>query len=341
MPQTLSSNYYYDPSIHQLERRHIFATAWWVLGPTDRLVSPGDYIADTVCGWPVVALQTNNGLKAFHNVCRHRAAALLPNGTGYCEKLRCPYHGWLYSFNGSLKHTSKFGITKSKQASLGLWPVNVDVWNGLAFIQIEPCGPTLREWLGSTIELVAPFANPKSLNFYDSFSITGKANWKTYCDNTVEGYHLNLVHPRLGQSLRQGSVNIVSYDDGRTVAFHVRYADKSDGTDLRGADGVWVYKFPGFQLVAGAKLFKAERVESTGPTTLRSVNWSWFGNLRESEKIDAFKWGKEIVNEDLRVCESVQTNLMAGIYQNGPLSAVHETHTARLQELVRKAIDQK
>ena len=338
MTATLEARFYHDTAIYARERSSIFAQAWWLLGPEAQLGATGDFIADVVCGWPVVAVKTDGGLKAFHNVCRHRASPLVPVGTGQCEHFRCPYHGWLYSLSGELERTPQFSDSQSDRPSVNLWPVKIDTWSGLVFIQIDGSGPTLPDWLGHTADLVLPFAGPQDLDYYDCFSVSGNANWKTYCDNTVEGYHLNMVHPRLSQSLRQGEVDIKSYDDGRTVAFHVRYGNQSDGADLRGAEGVWVYKFPGFQLVAGANLFKAERVEATGATTLRSSNWSWFGHLSEADKADAFRWGRQIVEEDLGVCEGVQTNLMAGIYEQGPLSPLQETHTARFQELVRTAV---
>ena len=338
MSNTLPAHWYHDAEIFAQERRQIFAEAWWLLGPVAGLENHGDYLADSICGWPVIVVRTASELAGYHNVCRHRASALLSAGRGCVEAFRCPYHGWLYNLNGQLTNAPRFNDENTLPPGLNLFPIQVDTWRGLVFVRIASAGPTLKQWLGSADPLLEGYPSTESLAYFDNFTISGDANWKTYCDNTVEGYHLNLVHPRLGESLRRGDVNIVSYDEGHTVAFHVRYAPDSDGTSLRGADGLWLYKFPGFQLVAGATVFKAERVEATGPSTLRSSNWSWFGDLSGDEKSDAFAWGKHIVEEDLGICQGVQKNLMAGIYEHGPLSPKQEAHTARLQAIIREKL---
>ena len=56
---------------------------WQMLGPVSRVAKPGDYLAVDVAGWKLFALRGRDGLlRAFHNVCRHRGARLLPDGQG-------------------------------------------------------------------------------------------------------------------------------------------------------------------------------------------------------------------------------------------------------------------
>ncbi len=110
------------------------------------------------------------------------------------------------------------------------------------------------------------------------------------------------------------------------------------GRDLRGAEGLWFYRFPGFQGVVGETGFKAERIEPLGADRLRSSSWQWFRTLPESERSDAFAWSQQIVREDLAVCEGVQRNMAAGAYRGGVLSPDQERHTARFQSLVREAV---
>ncbi len=340
MVSSLPAYWYADERIYRSEREKIFAKHWWLLGPEHDVVLPGAYVCDVVCGWPVFVLRGEDGkLRGFHNVCRHRASALLDEGTGCLREIRCPYHGWLYNLDGDLTKTPNFGedsVVNDNQHNL--FPIRVDTWHGLVFICVDQQAPDLQTWLGSADKLCQPFPPLAALEYHDKFVIEGRANWKTYCDNTVEGYHLSLVHPRLAKSLAKGSVEIKSYDDGRAVAFHVNYGSGSDGAALRGQDGLWLYLFPGFQLVAGATTFKAERVEPSGARALRSCNWAWYGDLNEQDRQDAFDWARQIVQEDLAICETVQRNVEAGAFKSGPLSPAQENHVIRLQELVRSAL---
>lgn len=340
MIKTLPASWYVDQAVYCKERKHIFTQAWWPVGSAESLNKPGAYRAENLFGFRLFVIRDEQGeLRAFHNVCRHRASTLLEEGQGECRELRCPYHGWLYALDGTLKSAPSFSEGELDAASYGLFPVRVDTWRGLVFVCLSTDAPDLLSWLGSVDRLCAQFPGPAELTFFEEFEIRGNANWKTYCDNTVEGYHLNLVHPRLAQALAKGTVDIQSYDDGRVVAFHVSYGSQSDGARLRGVEGLWVYKFPGFQLTASAHVFKGERIEPVAPGRLRSLNWLWFHGIDQAQVSDACEWSKQVVREDLGACEKVQANLESGIYQDGPLSPIKETHVAKFQSLVRQAIE--
>lgn len=337
---SLDAHWYTDTAIYEKERRKIFNSAWWLLAPLSELTHAQAYVCDHVAGIGVVALRDDEGqLHAYHNVCRHRASPLFKVGNGRCRHIVCPYHGWTYQRSGHLASAPGFGGNiDPREADLNLFPVRVDTWNNLVFVCFDSNATSLQNWLGSVDSLCDDYPNVSDLDYYDTFDVTANANWKTYCDNTVEGYHLNHIHPRLGRALSRGRVDIKSYDDGRTVAFHVQYARGSDAESLRGDHGLWIYKYPGFQLVAGNNGFKAERVEGLAVDRLRSRNWSWFSDLPDEEKRDAFAWSERIVREDVTICEQVQTNLRAGIFSQGPLSPDKENHVARFQQLVREAV---
>jgi choline monooxygenase len=87
----LDPRYYVDAGVFEAERQRIFRRHWQMLGPVSQVKEPGDYLAVDVAGWKLFALLGRDGvLRGFHNVCRHRGARLLADGTGRCERLRCP-----------------------------------------------------------------------------------------------------------------------------------------------------------------------------------------------------------------------------------------------------------
>ena len=133
-------------------------------------------------------------LRAFRNVCVHRGARLLEEGTGHCSAIRCPYHHWLYGIDGSLKRTPWFGDDPEfDMADWPLQPISVDEWRGLLFVAIEPT-ESLFDNLGDTIEVLAD--EPiETFELYRSERLVFDANWKIYVDNFIEGYHIPGIHP--------------------------------------------------------------------------------------------------------------------------------------------------
>ncbi len=339
MTETLPASWYTDPALAERERRAIFAANWTLFGPEHEVVAAGAYAARAINGWPVIVLRDkDSNLRAFHNVCRHRAAALLTDGTGTCKgKIVCPYHGWSYEQDGRLALAPRFGEALDPDEA-ALLPVRVDTWRGCVFVCMDPTAPDLAAWLGSLHDLCEAYPTIETMDYHGNFVVDGRANWKTYCDNTVEGYHLPFVHQRLTRAVAGAAVEIRDYDDHRLVCFHVAY--RGGDTGLRGDSGLWFYRYPGFQAVLGPTSMKMERIEPAGPGALRSESWAWYGpELGGNERTDSFAWAEAIVREDMGVCETVQRNLEAGAYDKGWLSPAMETHTAAFQALVRQALE--
>ncbi|HWA45639.1 MAG TPA: aromatic ring-hydroxylating dioxygenase subunit alpha [Hypericibacter adhaerens] len=335
----LPVSWYIDPAAYQRDRQRIFARNWALFGPEAGLREPRSWRADTVNGWPLFVIRGDDGiLRGFHNVCRHRAAKLLADGTGACARIVCPYHAWTYDLTGALRKAPNFGPEDALDlAAHGLFPVRVEIWNELVFVCLDDEAPGLAAWLGSLPALCDEFPKPADLALDGGFSAEGDCNWKAYCENTVEGYHLPTVHRRLNAAVDRANTQIEAYDEGRLVVFHVTYA--GGDTTLRGNQGIWFYRFPGFQGVAGARSFKAERIEPISPTRMKLTNWSWFASLSPEEKADSIAWNRQITREDMGICETVQRNFEAGVYHEGVLSPLQEGHLARLQALVLDAID--
>ena len=132
---------------------HLFAGSWVCVGPRRR---PGAARAtrracasaatpSCSCAAPTPVL------RAFWNVCRHRAHELLQSGECTNERLlRCPYHGWSYELDGSLHPSVKSSHAPGFDPSAeGLQPARAQEWHGLRVR--EPLGRRARvpaEWIG-------------------------------------------------------------------------------------------------------------------------------------------------------------------------------------------------
>ena len=106
---TSPSPWYFDPGIAHLEQESVFAATWQVAGRADQVAKRGDFFTTDLADEPILVARGDDGvLRAFYNVCRHHAAAVVPEAQGCAKNFRCPYHGWTYGNDGSLKGMVEF-----------------------------------------------------------------------------------------------------------------------------------------------------------------------------------------------------------------------------------------
>src|SRR3954468_3681072 len=140
---TLPAHAYHDPGWYATERHAVFAAEWQLAGFRAHLQRPGDMVTYDVAGWSVLGVLGGDGaLRAFHNVCRHRAGPICTAAQGHASALVCGYHGWVYGLDGRLQRARDFGADLDADA-FGLVPVAVDEWRGLVFVRIATTGPAL------------------------------------------------------------------------------------------------------------------------------------------------------------------------------------------------------
>ena len=155
---TIPASWYVDERIAELERQTVFSRTWQVLGRVDQVEKPGQFVTAAVAGEPLVAVRGSDGvLRAFYNVCRHHAAAVVTEPCGQASILHCPYHGWNYGLDGSLKGMPEFeGVINFERKDHGLVPVKVDTWEQFVFVNLDPKGAPLTDFLGGLIKRTAP-----------------------------------------------------------------------------------------------------------------------------------------------------------------------------------------
>ena len=99
----LEPRLYTDPALLEAEQELIFERTWQLAGHVASLPRAGSYITSRRAPSRCSSSATSTGqLRAYRNVCRHRASRLL-SGSGQCKAaIRCRYHGWTYRLDGSL-----------------------------------------------------------------------------------------------------------------------------------------------------------------------------------------------------------------------------------------------
>lgn len=185
---------YTDPGFTALEEAHIFAREWVCAGRADSLPNPGDYMTLEVAGEPVIVLRDREGaLRAMSNVCRHRMSILL-EGRGTARAITCPYHGWTYNLDGSLRgapammHNAAFC-----REAVALPPVRCEEWLGWIMLTRAPDAPPVAERLAGVEALVGHLDMGSYTELFRE-EHRWATNWKVLAENFMESYHLPVCH---------------------------------------------------------------------------------------------------------------------------------------------------
>lgn len=139
---TIPGPWYTDPRVAGLERRGVFGRTWQLVARADQVREPGQYVTADVAGEPVLVVRGSDGLlRAFYNVCRHHATAVMWEPEGRTQNMRCPYHGWTYNLEGELRGMTDWdGVACFDRKDFGLVPIRVETWEAFVFVEPRPAG---------------------------------------------------------------------------------------------------------------------------------------------------------------------------------------------------------
>ncbi len=193
---SLRADAYTDPGWLAFEQQAIFATSWQWVCHAEKLREPGAYVTAEIAGQPICVVRDKSGtLRAFYNVCKHRAHELL-KGEGRTTVILCPYHAWSYNLEGRLVRAPETGSLEDfDRESICLDAVRVEEFCGFVYVNLNRDAPSLKEQsggLGSEIMRWAP--DVENLTFAHRLTYNIKSNWKNVVDNFLECYHCPVAH---------------------------------------------------------------------------------------------------------------------------------------------------
>src|ERR1700676_5234618 len=205
---TLASRFYIDPAILEIEKEHIFRRTWQLVGTLSQacgeingvkrtIADPETFFTAEVAGEPIVIVRDKEGtLRAFSNVCRHRAGPIA-QGSGCKNVLRCGYHGWTYALDGRLIGTPDVeGVEFFDRSTMGMVPLRVETWEQFIFVNFDAHAEPLATFLGEIPRQARGFQFD-GLQMVERRDYVINCNWKVYVDNYLEGYHIPIAHPGL------------------------------------------------------------------------------------------------------------------------------------------------
>ncbi|MBS1850189.1 MAG: aromatic ring-hydroxylating dioxygenase subunit alpha [Acidobacteria bacterium] len=349
LQKSLPSSAYLSQEIFAREKENIFFHEWICAGREEDIPQPGDHRVLDILGESVLVVRTREGkLKAHYNVCRHRGArlCLAPgeseevklNGSVGLSGIRCPYHLWTYSLDGTLLGAPHLregeGFCKE---DFSLYPVGLETWGGFYFLNLTPEkaaaeGRTLHQQLGPIPERVKryPLSELRSAR---RITYDVAANWKVIAENYNECYHCGGVHPELCEVVpafrENGGANLdwergVSHREGAFTFTWTGTTNRAPFATLNEDEkirhkGELIY--PNFMLSLAAEHATAFFLQPIGPGRTQIVCEFLFHpqEIRKPDfdPRDTVDFWDLTNRQDWAICERVQTGMQSRAHHAG------------------------
>jgi phenylpropionate dioxygenase-like ring-hydroxylating dioxygenase large terminal subunit len=191
----IDSYFYRSHLVYEKELDNLVFRSWLYAGHVSEVPNSGDYLLFDIGEDSVIIVRDKAGeVQALMNICRHRGSRVCEEQSGNRKTFVCPYHGWVYNTDGSLKAAREMDACADfDSAAHGLKKARIVVYMGLIFIN---CDPQAADFLG-------PLSNlQEQLGAYDlehakvahKQTYTVDANWKLVLENYLECYHCATSH---------------------------------------------------------------------------------------------------------------------------------------------------
>jgi choline monooxygenase len=316
---------YTDPKWLDLELRAVFGRTWQWICHVEKVRAPGSYVSATVAGMPIALVRDRAGrLRAFYNVCKHRAHELL-SGSGITRNIVCPYHAWVYDLDGTLRGARRADrMPAFDKTQICLHRIQVEEFGGFVYVNLDPAAAPLGQQapdLAAEIALWAP--DVADLTFAKRLTYDVRSNWKNVIDNFLECYHCHIAHPEF--------VSLVDMDtyEVRTHGIwssHFAEAGKQENPayDVSAASvtqhAVW-WLWPNTCLLRypGRGNFMVFQVLPAGPDrTLETWDFFFETDQLQDAEVAAVRYIDDVLQvQDIRIVESVQRGMATPAFDQG------------------------
>ncbi|MFK7733388.1 MAG: aromatic ring-hydroxylating dioxygenase subunit alpha [Pseudomonadales bacterium] len=359
--EALQPHAYNNPELLNQELEEFFLKNWQFAGHENDIPNAGDYLNFEMANNSIILVRgEDQQIRAFQNVCRHRASRLLEGESGHCNKvIQCPYHGWAYNLDGGLRGVpSMDSFPPIDKANMGLREVGLESMEGLLFVKIiNAPGLGVAEAFGDSIEYVRAYDLENYHQIAEPIDEIWNVNWKVAWDNYQENYHIPVGHPGLNRMLdipedEQSYSSGVSYSvfplskELSSVALEASYQKLAHVAEHRVPEklrGQWFQVgYPNnlgmdfypemldlFQLIPLAVDKTLVRATFYGPKDCSE-------DELELRRIN-IAINTQVNDEDKTLCERVQKGLQQSNYAPGPLS-LNESAVAFFHDSVREKI---
>ncbi len=338
--KTIPACWYRDTDLAALERRVVFGATWQFAGRAALVAEPGSFFTTEIAGEPILVVRDGEGvLRAFYNVCRHRAALVVTEVSGKTSRLRCRYHGWTYDLSGCLRGAPEFdGVADFCREEQGLAVLAVAEWGPFIWVHGGKSPPPLLDYFAPMPERLT--AELSSLRFVARREYELACNWKVYVDNFLDGgYHVNTVHPGLAGVIDYKHYRTELYSQTSVQISPLKSAGPAEVAGVRsGVAAQYWWAFPNFMLNLYQGVMDTNQVLPLGAERCRVIFDFWFtdteGAAAEKFMRESMEVAHQVQLEDMGICEEVQRGLGSRSYDTGRFSVRREAGGYHFHQLL-------
>jgi len=233
----LSTERYTSAEFKALEDERMWPNIWQFAAREEDMPDPGDTVVYELGDKSFLLIRQQDGsIRAFYNVCLHRGRKLKLKSERSIN-LRCPFHGFTWNNDGSLKEIPcQWDFKHLNGQDLSLPELKVERWQGFIMVSENHDLPSFRDWIGPGIE------------HYDNWRLDEcttagwvarviPANWKAVAEAFMEAWHTIVTHPQILPFTADANTRYDLYGD------HMNRAITPNGTlspHLKGKDQFYV-----------------------------------------------------------------------------------------------------
>jgi choline monooxygenase len=346
---TLPASWYTSEAVFRRETRAIFSHYWQYACRIDEVAHPGDYLACRAGNIPVVVVRDlNHELTAFVNVCRHRGAEIVLEGSrGNRSTLQCHYHAWTWGLDGRLRAAPGSEDEPCfRNEDYPLIPLAVGVLGPFVFVKPDPQAPTWDEMIGELPRILLAAPSPlTTLQFRERRTYDLRANWKIVVENFLECYHCAIAHKGFANliDLKEYTITPHRYFSTQRGPLKASAKARADAacflTEGCAQEGIYNYLWPNFMvnLYPGRGNASTNVILPVAPDrTLAIYDYYFEEGMQEAATMVAFI--DQVQQEDIIICESVQRGLNSGFCDQGRLMIQYEKGIQHFERLVFEAL---
>ena len=192
---TLPPQAYTDPGLYEHEVETIFKREWLLIGRANDIPEAGDWFTFQIIDDPLLIVRgTDDVIRAFSNVCRHRYMPVALEERGNNKRFVCPYHHWTYGTDGKLVAAPLMeGSLVFDKATCGLPEYRLEVWQGFIFVNLDEDAVPLAPQLHEADVMLAHYRTGELVTGF-RYDTIWEGNWKLATENGMEFYHHMGLH---------------------------------------------------------------------------------------------------------------------------------------------------
>ncbi len=341
---TIHTDFYTSPIYFEQAKEKIFANSWQYVANLDQLPNAGSAfpfnLLPGVLNEPLLLTRDDkNVIRCLSNVCTHRGNLLITEPC-MASRLRCKYHGRIFSLDGKFVSMPEFKEVENFPTEAdNLAQLPVFQWEKLLFTSLHPKFKA-NDFFDDMMERIS-WMPLQDLQFRPDLSreYQVKANWALYCENYLEGFHIPFVHAGLNAELDFGSYSteIFFYSNlqlGIARKEEACFDIPNDAVDAgRRVAAYYFWVFPNMMFNFYPWGLSLNIVHPTGISTCK-VDFLTF-------VFDASRLGQGAGNnldtvemEDEYIVERVQEGVRSRFYNKGRYSVKHEKGTHHFHTLL-------